>query len=117
MRLTRAMVSDRLCGACLRLRDRSPVPIAAGENESGRLEFAPWIERRALDYYQVDLGVTMIDLPALAASTQSSLVLQSLISPTPTFSLCAGKCGVTDSVEIRKRVEDAGGVIINHCCA
>jgi hypothetical protein len=65
------------------LRDRSPVAIAAGENESGRHEFAPWIEQRALDYYQVDLG----------------------------------KCGVTDAVEIRKRVEDSGATIVNHCCA
>jgi L-rhamnonate dehydratase len=63
------------------LRDRSPIPIAAGENESGRHEFAPWIDQRALDYYQVDLG----------------------------------KCGVTDAVAIRKRVEDRGGAIINHC--
>ena len=37
------------------------MPIAAGENESGRLEFSPWIERRALDYYQVDLGEHTID--------------------------------------------------------
>ena len=38
------------------LRDRSPVPIAAGEGECGRQAFLPWIERRALDIYQVDLA-------------------------------------------------------------
>jgi len=36
------------------LRDRSPVPIAAGEGECGRESFRPLIERRALDVYQVD---------------------------------------------------------------
>src|SRR5260370_36908734 len=43
------------------LRDRSPVPIAAGEGECGRESFRPLIERRAVDVYQVDLarnGVT-----------------------------------------------------------
>ena len=63
------------------LRDRSPVPIAAGENESGRHEFQPWIDNHALDFFQVDLG----------------------------------KCGITDGIAIRKRVEDAGHIIINHC--
>jgi L-alanine-DL-glutamate epimerase-like enolase superfamily enzyme len=38
------------------LRDRSPVPIAAGEGECGREAFRPWIDRRALDVYQVDLS-------------------------------------------------------------
>jgi L-alanine-DL-glutamate epimerase-like enolase superfamily enzyme len=38
------------------LRDRSPVPIAAGEAECGRESFRPLIERRALDIYQVDLS-------------------------------------------------------------
>jgi len=36
------------------LRDRSPVPIAAGEGECGRESFRPLIDRRALDIYQVD---------------------------------------------------------------
>ena len=36
------------------LRDRSPVPIAAGEAECGRESFRPLIDRRALDIYQVD---------------------------------------------------------------
>lgn len=36
------------------LRDRSPVPIAAGEAECGRESFRPFIDRRALDVYQVD---------------------------------------------------------------
>jgi L-alanine-DL-glutamate epimerase-like enolase superfamily enzyme len=36
------------------LRDRSPIPIAAGEGECGRESFRPFIERRALDVYQVD---------------------------------------------------------------
>lgn len=38
------------------LRDRSPVPIAAGEEECGRAAFRPLIEARALDVYQVDLS-------------------------------------------------------------
>lgn len=38
------------------LRDRSPVPIAAGEGECGRGAFRSWIDRRALDIYQVDLA-------------------------------------------------------------
>jgi L-rhamnonate dehydratase len=38
------------------LRDRSPVPIASGEEECGREAFRPLIERRALDVYQVDLA-------------------------------------------------------------
>ncbi len=38
------------------LRDRSPVPIAAGEAECGRESFRPLIEHRALDVYQVDLS-------------------------------------------------------------
>ena len=38
------------------LRDRSPVPIAAGEGECGRASFRPWIDRHALDIYQVDLA-------------------------------------------------------------
>jgi len=38
------------------LRDRSPVPIAAGEGECGRAAFRALIDRHALDVYQVDLG-------------------------------------------------------------
>ena len=38
------------------LRDRSPVPIAAGEGECGREAFRPLIDRHALDVYQVDLA-------------------------------------------------------------
>lgn len=38
------------------LRDRSPVPIAAGEGGCGRESFRPLIEGRALDVYQVDLS-------------------------------------------------------------
>ncbi|NRA38975.1 MAG: mandelate racemase/muconate lactonizing enzyme family protein, partial [Planctomycetes bacterium] len=38
------------------LRDRSPVPIAGGEGECGRTAFAPWLDRHALDVYQVDLA-------------------------------------------------------------
>ena len=38
------------------LRDRSPVPIAAGEGECGRGAFREWIDRHALDVYQVDLA-------------------------------------------------------------
>lgn len=38
------------------LRDRSPLPIAAGEEECGREAWRPLIEARALDVYQVDLS-------------------------------------------------------------
>ena len=38
------------------LRDRSPVPIASGEGECGRAAYRPWIDRHALDIYQVDLA-------------------------------------------------------------
>lgn len=38
------------------LRDRSPVPIAAGEGECGRESFRLLVDRHALDVYQVDLA-------------------------------------------------------------
>lgn len=38
------------------LRDRSPVPIAAGEAECGRESFRPFIDRHAFDVYQVDIS-------------------------------------------------------------
>jgi L-alanine-DL-glutamate epimerase-like enolase superfamily enzyme len=38
------------------LRDRSPLPIAAGEGECGRNAFRPLIDRHALDVYQVDIS-------------------------------------------------------------
>lgn len=38
------------------LRDRSPIPIAAGEGECGRESFRPLIDKRALDVYQVDIS-------------------------------------------------------------
>ena len=38
------------------LRDRSPVPIASGEGECGSEAFRPFIDRHALDVYQVDLS-------------------------------------------------------------
>lgn len=38
------------------LRDRSPVPIAAGEQECGRESFRPLLENRALDVYQIDIA-------------------------------------------------------------
>ena len=38
------------------LRDRSPVPIAAGEEECGRAAFRPLIEAHALDVYQIDIS-------------------------------------------------------------
>jgi L-rhamnonate dehydratase len=38
------------------LRDRSPVPIAAGEEECGRESFRPFLDKRALDVYQIDLA-------------------------------------------------------------
>lgn len=38
------------------LRDRSPVPIAAGEEECGRESFRSAIDRHAFDVYQVDIA-------------------------------------------------------------
>lgn len=38
------------------LRDRSPLPIAGGEEECGREAWRPLIDGRALDVYQVDLA-------------------------------------------------------------
>ncbi len=38
------------------LRDRSPIPIAGGEEECGRESWRPLIDARALDIYQVDLA-------------------------------------------------------------
>jgi len=38
------------------LRARSPVPIASGEGECGRDSFRPFIDRNALDVYQIDLA-------------------------------------------------------------
>lgn len=38
------------------LRDRSPIPIAAGEGECGRESFRPFIDQKALDVYQVDIS-------------------------------------------------------------
>jgi L-alanine-DL-glutamate epimerase-like enolase superfamily enzyme len=38
------------------LRDRSPIPIAAGEEECGRTSFKPLIDAQALDVYQIDLA-------------------------------------------------------------
>jgi L-rhamnonate dehydratase len=38
------------------LRDRSSVPIAAGEEECGRESFRPLIDHHALDVYQVDIS-------------------------------------------------------------
>ena len=38
------------------LRDRSQIPIAAGEGECGRESFRPYIDQRALDVYQVDIA-------------------------------------------------------------
>ena len=63
------------------LRDKSPVPITAGEGECGRQAFNDWIDRRALDIYQVDLA----------------------------------RCGFTDGAHIRRRVEDSGSRVVNHC--
>lgn len=63
------------------LRDRSPVPIAAGEGECGHEAFRPLIDRRALDVYQVDLA----------------------------------RCGFTDGAYIKRRVEEIGARLCNHC--
>ncbi len=38
------------------LRDRSPIPIAAGEEECGRAAFKPLLDARALDVYQIDIS-------------------------------------------------------------
>lgn len=63
------------------LRDRSPVPIAAGEGECGAEAFRPFVDRHALDIYQVDLA----------------------------------RCGFTDAAYIRRRVEEIGARLCNHC--
>jgi L-rhamnonate dehydratase len=63
------------------LRDRSPVPIAAGEGECGHESFRPLIDRHALDVYQVDLA----------------------------------RNGFTDAAYIRRRVEEIGARLCNHC--
>lgn len=63
------------------LRDRSPIPIAAGEEECGRESFRPLIDRRALDVYQVDIS----------------------------------RCGFTDALYIRDRVQEIGARLCNHC--
>lgn len=38
------------------LRDRSPIPIAGGEQECGRESWRPLIDQRALDIYQLDVA-------------------------------------------------------------
>ena len=53
--LEEPLLPDDIDGYCW-LKDRSPVPIASGEEECGRGAFRPWIDRRALDVYQVDLA-------------------------------------------------------------
>jgi len=63
------------------LRDRSPVPIAAGEGECGHESFRPLIDRHALDVYQVDLA----------------------------------RNGFTEAAYIRRRVEEIGARLCNHC--
>jgi L-alanine-DL-glutamate epimerase-like enolase superfamily enzyme len=63
------------------LRDRSPVPIAAGEEECGRQAMRPLIDAQALDVYQIDLS----------------------------------RCGFTDAIYIRQRVEEIGSRLCNHC--
>ena len=63
------------------LRDRSPVPIAAGEEECGRQAMRPLIDAQALDVYQIDLS----------------------------------RCGFTDALYIRQRVEEIGSRLCNHC--
>ncbi|MBC8325919.1 MAG: mandelate racemase/muconate lactonizing enzyme family protein [Verrucomicrobia subdivision 3 bacterium] len=63
------------------LRDRSPVPIAAGEGECGAESFRALIDRHALDVYQVDLS----------------------------------RNGFTDASYIRRRVEEIGARLCNHC--
>jgi len=63
------------------LRDRSPVPIAAGEGECGSEAFRPLIDRHALDVYQVDLA----------------------------------RNGFTEAAYIRRRVEEIGARLCNHC--
>ncbi len=63
------------------LRERSPVPIAAGEGECGLWAFDPWIRYHALDIYQIDLA----------------------------------RNGFTEAQIIRRRVEDIGARVVNHC--
>lgn len=93
------------------LRDRSPVPIAAGENESGRHEFQPWIDNHALASPTHPMATRMpVVLPVhLGTSDRGDAC------PQDFFQVDLGKCGITDGIAIRKRVEDAGHIIINHC--
>lgn len=63
------------------LRDRSPVPIAAGEEECGAASFRPLLDAQALDIYQVDIS----------------------------------RCGFTDAAYLRRRVEEIGARVCNHC--
>ena len=98
------------------LRDRSPVPIAAGENESGRHEFQPWIDNHAL-------ASPAHSKPAHVFYSRIVFVLPIHLRisgrrhacPQDFFQVDLGKCGITDGIAIRKRVEDAGHIIINHC--
>jgi L-alanine-DL-glutamate epimerase-like enolase superfamily enzyme len=53
--LEEALMPDDVDGYAW-LRDRSPVPIAAGEEECGRTAFRQLIDRHALDIYQVDIS-------------------------------------------------------------
>ena len=45
------------------LKDRSPVPIAAGEEECGRESFRPYLDQRALDVFQLIWHVTVFRKP------------------------------------------------------
>ena len=91
------------------LRDRSPVPIAAGENESGRHEFQPWIDNHALASPAHPMTEDFVLPNHLRMSDRRDAC------PQDFFQVDLGKCGITDGIAIRKRVEDAGHIIINHC--
>ena len=77
------------------LRDRSPVPIAAGEEECGREAWRPLIEARALDVYQVDLsrnGFSRLPTTSNSACKKSALGSAIIVTParSPSRPACIG---------------------------
>ena len=75
------------------LRDRSPIPIAAGEGECGRESFRPFIDRRALDVYQVDLSrCGFTDAAYIRARVEEIGRLGSATTATPARSPWASVC-------------------------
>ena len=65
------------------LRDRSPVPIAAGEEECGREALRPLIDAAALDVYQVDLSRNGFTDAATSESASKKSAAGCAITATP----------------------------------